>query len=127
MTGNDSRTRPYLLEKDPKTAKKALTLAISFQAAHSYNEAVKDEVVTVSNSDFDRKTVNERTDGNTAKHDYRDDSLDNNSKKLNDDKRVSFAEERHDRSSSEGRERHNNRDRYRDNSRDRYRDSSRDR
>jgi hypothetical protein len=131
VTGNDSKTRSYLLEKDPKTAKEALTLAVSFQAARSYDEAMKDEVVTVSNSDFDRKTDLGRTDGNTARHDDRDDSLNNNNKRHIDDKRVSFKED--DRSSSEGRyrnydrDRDSSRDRYSDSSRNRYRDNSRDR
>lgn len=69
--------------------------------SHSYEEAMKYEVFTVLNSDFDRKADNGRTDGNNARHDDRDDSFNNNSKRCNDDKRVSFKED--DKSSSEGR------------------------
>jgi hypothetical protein len=144
VTGNDSKTRPYLLEKDPKTAKEALTLAISFQAAHSYNEAVKDktETLTVSNSDFDSKAGNgrmrdRRRDDVHARHDdydnkqyrYKDRDRDNNRERYGDTSQDWYRNSSRDRYRDSSRERYrdSSRDRYRHNSRDRYSDSNRER
>jgi hypothetical protein len=130
VIGNDNRTRTYLLEKDPKTAKEALTLAISFQAAHSYNEAVKDktEALTVSNSDFDRKAGNGRTivrarydDYDNKQYRYKDRDIDNNRERYRDTSQDRY------RDCNQERYRKDSRDRYRDSSRDRYSDSNRDR
>lgn len=55
MVKNGEKTRKYLIEKGTKTAKEALSLAISFQAAKSFDEILKDTAVTIATTDINNK------------------------------------------------------------------------
>ena len=116
MVKNDDKTRLYLIEKAPKTAKEALSLAISFQAAHSFNEAMKDSALTVATTDVNGNEpdtrVAERGDTPVDRRD-RSSSRDRNYRR---DQHVCFDNDRHQ---SDGR--------YHDSSRGRYSPDFRDR
>jgi hypothetical protein len=60
MVRNDDKTRLYLIEKS--TAREALSLAISFQAAHSFNDTMKDAAVTIASTEVN----GEENRGNTG-------------------------------------------------------------
>jgi hypothetical protein len=127
MVKNDDKTRLYLIEKAPKTAKEALSLAISFQAAHSFNEAMKDSALTVATADVNGNEpdtrVAERGDTPMDRRD-RSSSRDRNYRR---NQHVFFD---NDRPQSDGRYHDSSRGRYSPDFRDRFcndRDSNSDR
>jgi hypothetical protein len=59
MVKNDEKTRKYLIEKGPKTAKEALSLTISSEAANSFDEILKDTAGTIATADVNNKNKSE--------------------------------------------------------------------
>jgi hypothetical protein len=124
MVKNDDKTRLYLIEKAPKTAKEALSLAISFQAAHSFNEAMKDSALTVATADVNG---NNKPDTRVAgKGDTPVDRRDRSSSRDRNFRRNRNVSFEGDRQQSIGHSRDSSRERYYSDVRDRY-DNDRDR
>jgi hypothetical protein len=117
MVRNDDKTRLYLIEKSPQTAREALSLAISFQAAHSFNDTMKDAAVTIASTEVNNGE-NRENRANTG----------NRMQERNSDNRnfrVSFNNERQSRNRNDGqnRSRESSRDRSWDRSRQDRRES----
>lgn len=55
MVKNDEKTRKYLIKKGSKTAKGALSLTISSEAANSFDEILKDTAGTIATADINNK------------------------------------------------------------------------
>jgi hypothetical protein len=117
MVRNDDKTSLYLIEKCPQTAREALSLAISFQAAHSFNDTMKEAAVTIASTEVNNGENGEnRATGNRTQERNFD----------NRNFRVSFNDERQSRSRNDGqnRSRENSMerswDRSRQDSRERY-------
>jgi hypothetical protein len=149
MVRNDDKTRLHLIEKSPQTAREALSLAISFQAAHSFNDTMKDAAVTIASTEVNNGENRENRANRPTGNRTQERNIDNRNF------RFSFNDERQSRNRTgnygQNRSRENSRDRSwerssrqdireryfsgprerdggnRDRSRERYRPSSRDR
>jgi hypothetical protein len=114
---NDDKTRLYLIEKAPKTAKEALSLAISFQAALSFNDAMKDSALTVATVDVSGNEPDSRVAG---RGDTPMDRRDRSSSRDRIYKRNQHVFLDNDRQQSDGRYHDSSRGRYSPDFRDRF-------